>query len=58
MSINGSVTHQQLKDKSPEDQLAYLDFEIKKCECKIQSLSEYRRELVNRSDLNKVAANG
>lgn len=54
MSVNGYLTEADVYIPTPQEQLAHIDHEINKCVSKLKSLEEYRRELINRHDLNKV----
>lgn len=56
MSVNGNIPKQCFKEPTPEQQLNYIDHELRKLEIKRQSLEESRRELINRHNLNKGAA--
>lgn len=53
MSVNGYLTEADVYIPTPHEQLAHIDHEINKCVSKLKSLEEYRRELINRHDLNK-----
>lgn len=53
MSVNGYLTENDVKMPTPQEQLAHIDHEINKCMTKVKSLEEYRRELINRHNLNK-----
>lgn len=56
MSVNGQVTEIPFKAPTPDQQLAYLDHELRKLDIKRKSLEESRRELINRYNLNRGAA--
>lgn len=56
MNVNGHIPHQCFSAPTPEQQLNYIDHELRKLDIKRKSLEESRRELINRHNLNRGAA--
>lgn len=56
MSVNGQIPQQCFKEPTTEQQLNFIDHELRKLDIKRKSLEESRRELINRHNLNKDAA--